>query len=275
MLFALATFYIRWDRAALGVVGCSILRTERQLPPLLTAPFRWWFDFWVHTSDVETLFNAIQLPVSPRSKLRELGEASALICGGVDLRARNNNGDTPLLSLLKQPHYREPDARLMVVAMLKAGVDVNEIDRDGNTALHLAVEEGPPKIVRKLLKYGADPQRANTSGDTALHLAVRKAVPNGDGFYRNHLQKIALLASAPGGREAIALRDREGRPTLHLVSLIPRSENALQVLKLLLKSKPDLMSTDLEGNTAEQFAIIRQKSRIAEALAQHRSQTAR
>lgn len=55
--------------------------------------------------------------------------------------------------------------------LLDAGVDVNFRDADGETPLHLACFEGNPDIVRVLLEHGAQINSLNGAGDTALHIA--------------------------------------------------------------------------------------------------------
>ena len=56
-------------------------------------------------------------------------------------------------------------------AILEAGVDVNAKDKDGNTALHYAALTGNKKAVTALIKNGADPAIENVRGETSLHLA--------------------------------------------------------------------------------------------------------
>jgi ankyrin repeat protein len=41
--------------------------------------------------------------------------------------------------------------------LLKRGMDPNESDNDGHTALHIAASKGNEQCVRLLLEYGADP----------------------------------------------------------------------------------------------------------------------
>eukprot|EP00492_Amphilonche_elongata_P003133 TRINITY_DN3443_c0_g1_i1.p1 TRINITY_DN3443_c0_g1~~TRINITY_DN3443_c0_g1_i1.p1 ORF type:complete len:103 (+),score=16.38 TRINITY_DN3443_c0_g1_i1:149-457(+) len=55
----------------------------------------------------------------------------------------------------------------------KYGSDVQKIDKDGNTSLHRAAENGDLTAVRVLLKvFGGNVHAKNKRGKTSLHLAI-------------------------------------------------------------------------------------------------------
>lgn len=62
----------------------------------------------------------------------------------------------------------------LIKLLLKAGVDVNAANADGNTALHVAAdhEEGLPRTIELLLDNGADAHAVNKEGKTARDIAV-------------------------------------------------------------------------------------------------------
>ncbi len=71
------------------------------------------------------------------------------------------------------------DNFLMIVReLIKRGVDVNAKDADGNTALLLAVRQGHSRVVPLLLAKGADVNAHSKSGDTALKSAKAKGLPS-------------------------------------------------------------------------------------------------
>ncbi|XQU68607.1 hypothetical protein OJJOAM_001338 [Cupriavidus sp. H18C1] len=88
-------------------------------------------------------------------------------------------------------------------------------DRDGNTALHLAMLAGGDlKTVEPLLRHGADPALTNANGDTALHLAflVRPPAPQlvrallrQLEYQGTHAAKLALSARNGDHQPPVAL----------------------------------------------------------------------
>jgi ankyrin repeat protein len=119
---------------------------------------------------------------------------------GADPNVRTHDGATPLMSAARK---RNPD---MVKALVVAGAEVNACDRDGNTALAIAVssdaleadqekemsevipgeEKSDPhafsreqiaKVVEVLLDNGADPYIRNATGNSAAMLAVNAPLP--------------------------------------------------------------------------------------------------
>lgn len=57
-------------------------------------------------------------------------------------------------------------------AAIADGVDVNEVDRDGRTALHHAAINGDASAVKTLVNGGARPDAKDSGGWTALHFAA-------------------------------------------------------------------------------------------------------
>lgn len=51
--------------------------------------------------------------------------------------------------------------------------DINLVDADGNTALHMAARINEPDLTTFLIIKGADMELKNNAGDTALHVAVK------------------------------------------------------------------------------------------------------
>ena len=57
---------------------------------------------------------------------------------------------------------------------LRAGVDVNGYNGDGQTALHQSCLSGNLDLVKLLVTFGADVRLANRDGWSALHIAAWK-----------------------------------------------------------------------------------------------------
>lgn len=88
----------------------------------------------------------------------------------IDINAIDNNNDTPLHIAIKNGQTKK-----IICLLLKNGANLNIKDRDGLNALHLAAHSGKLSLVEILLKHNAtiDDFTDNPNRETALHLASR------------------------------------------------------------------------------------------------------
>ncbi|RVE53707.1 hypothetical protein evm_001599 [Chilo suppressalis] len=87
----------------------------------------------------------------------------ALVDKNCDVNALNFDGRTAL-------HVMVLRARLeCVIALLSQGAEHSVKDKDGNTPLHLAVKESSITIVQALIVFGANMEAVNNEGYTARH----------------------------------------------------------------------------------------------------------
>ena len=63
----------------------------------------------------------------------------------------------------------------------------------GQTALHLAVNQGHARIIERLVGYGIELNTQDSDGDTALHMALSKQIPDGLSAETPQLKKVHLL----------------------------------------------------------------------------------
>lgn len=127
----------------------------------------------------------------------DLKKVNALIRAGADMGLKGKNVGSPPL------HFALLLERQMIVlALLKAGADVNLKDASGQTPLHIAVQKGQEAFILALLKLGADPNIPDHNGRTPLHL-VPKSSP----------QIVSLLAKH---KAEMSARDKDGNTPLHL-----------------------------------------------------------
>jgi calcium-independent phospholipase A2 len=87
----------------------------------------------------------------------------ALVDKNCDINALNFDGRTAL-------HIMVLRGRLdCTVALLSRGAEHSLTDKDGNTPLHIAVKQSSEKIVQALIVFGANLDAKNKDGHTARH----------------------------------------------------------------------------------------------------------
>ncbi len=107
-----------------------------------------------------------------------------------------------------------------VVLFLKAGMDVNAVDKEGSTALMIAAEKGDIELARVLLQNGADVNARNRDGYTALMYAA----------YKGSAEVVELLLE---NNADVNARDKDGWTALRYAVLQGRND----IVKLLAKAK--------------------------------------
>jgi tankyrase len=92
---------------------------------------------------------------------------------------------------------RNPDSahqRKIIAALMKAGADVHETDKNGVTPLHHAVRFRSPAAVEFLLEHGANVnQVCKRSGSTPLHRAVTSTGAPGTSGKQEEAKEIIKL----------------------------------------------------------------------------------
>jgi ankyrin repeat protein len=102
------------------------------------------------------------------TRKRELNWVGFLLGRGADPNIGDANGDTPLI-LAAGIGFEEAGAY-----MLAKGAKVDAINRRGETALAIAVQQRQPRMVELLLRAGANPDKADrVSGYTPREYAKR------------------------------------------------------------------------------------------------------
>ena len=104
----------------------------------------------------------------------------------------------PLSEICAEQHPNSADQRRRLIALLKAGADVNAADKNGVTALHHAVRFRGPIAIRTLIEHGANVnQVCRRSGSTPLHRAVTTTgAPGTAGKHQEAVEIIRLLIAA-------------------------------------------------------------------------------
>ena len=171
-----------------------------------------------------------------------------LLDKGVGIDLRSVEGDTILHVAVNEGHTG------MVEALLKVpGLDVNGVDEDGNTALHLAAKWGAnQKVVEILLDAPSIAVNAtNKDCDTALHCATMYGHVN-----------IAEMLLKVDGLDVNAV-DAKGRTALHWATLYGH----VNIAEMLLKAHGvEVNAVDADGGTALHGAALKGNVEIVKRL---------
>jgi serine/threonine-protein phosphatase 6 regulatory ankyrin repeat subunit B len=188
----------------------------------------------------------------------------ALVEHGADVRARDRNGDTPLLSAVTYP--------LLDVAVVKFlvehGADLNA-ENHGWNVLRGASYLGNPSVVRFLLDQGVDVNGKDQEGQTAL-MAVSKSEfwwkpeipplwwqPEKPGRHRAEPQGVMQVLLDHGAQ--INAQDEKGRTALMLATARP-------AIKFLVDRGADLNVKNRDGKTALMLAEDQGRRDVAAQL---------
>lgn len=125
-------------------------------------------------------------PLHIACKFGHIEAVNELLKNNAEVNASNNKGMTPLMMAVqykdKNPKKNNPlnDFRLSYVAimikgLLRKGADINKVNKDGNSVLHIYIKHGQTTthfalITKMLLDNGADINITNNKGLTALEL---------------------------------------------------------------------------------------------------------
>ncbi len=93
-----------------------------------------------------------------------------LLAHGARCDIKDRHGDTPLHQILKKKN--SPDHLEFIALLLnQKDCDSNSQNMDGQTALHLAIENHQYQLVKLLIDHGANPLIKNKNGKTAFDLS--------------------------------------------------------------------------------------------------------
>ena len=132
-----------------------------------------------------------------------------------DVNVQCAAGETPL-HLLSRSNSRHPNLSLLLAKvarlLLQHGANVNALENDRFTALHIAAQHGKVEVVRVLLEYGADVTAVGNHHLTALHLAARHGKVEVVRVLLDHGADVG--AESDDGRTAFQLAEEEEGPEI-------------------------------------------------------------
>ena len=177
------------------------------------------------------------------------------VARGADLSAVNHRGQTPLLLSFTASGIDCLEERGAIEVLLEYKSDVRVSDKNGNTALHLAISR-PLRLLILIMENGGNVNAVNLHGCTPLHQAAYK------GSSVNHAR--ALLR----GGASVHCQDKQGNTPLHIA--IARGSD--DIAEALIKERSDVNATNLQGRTCLHMASRFGSSRILEQVIQHGGQ---
>ena len=136
---------------------------------------------------------------------------SCLIGIGADVNACTNNGVTPLMIAAEEGHINA------VTSLVKCGANVHLQDKDGQTALHHAMQSPQASICEVLsclVKNGADVNAHTFHNETPLMLASRDGHVNVVTFLIKHGADVDLQDKDGNTALHFAARFRDGLPKI-------------------------------------------------------------
>ena len=152
--------------------------------------------------------------------------AEALVAGGSDVNAKNNNGNTPL-------HWAaRGNARETAEFLVARGAGIQAKNGIGESSLHLAAQNDARDTAALLLDLGADIMATDKYGNTPLHDAARW----------NARETAEWLVSQ--GADIMAT-DNDGNTPLHDAA----QGNARETAEWLVSRGADIKATDNDGDT--------------------------
>ena len=171
---------------------------------------------------------------------------SCLIGVGADVNARTNNGVTPLMIAAEEGHINA------VTSLVKCGANVDLQDKDGQTALHHAMQSPQASICEVLsclIKNGADVNAHTFHNETPLMLAS----------HDDHVNVVTFLIKHGAD---VDLQDKDGDTALHYAA----SSSLPEIVETLLnlgashmcnhQGLTPLHQASITGNTAVVKCLI-------------------
>lgn len=173
-------------------------------------------------------------------KINALSLSKKLITAGANIHAKTKEGSTVLFWVA------DP---VLVNLLVDGGVDVNEVDKNGDSALLLAVQYGRTDVMNALIKYGANVNIRNKNGKTPLLTALMKS----DGMISS---KILLDA----GADAKAISSNGSTTVMNIVNYIvaigeEQQKELISIIMELFRKGVDINAQRSDGVNALMLAV--------------------
>jgi cytohesin len=184
-------------RGGFTALHSAVLRGDRQMVGMLlsngaSVNARLTKGTFLKRGSREFAFDKFLIGATPfliAARLGDLSLMQQLVDAGADAGLRLDDGRTPLIVAAQgettgagariRGGAAEARVRESVKRLMSLGADVNAVDRDGNTALHVLARRRPAfdSVIQLLLEHGALIEPMNRKGETPLALALAPPAP--------------------------------------------------------------------------------------------------
>ncbi|XP_025103600.1 ankyrin repeat and death domain-containing protein 1A-like isoform X1 [Pomacea canaliculata] len=140
----------------------------------------------------------------------------------------------------------------IVDKLLQMGAQIQKKDKSGATAVHLAAEKGHGQVVRRLLLVGVEVDDRDVEGRTALHMAAE----------HGHLEVVDLLLDYMANPNCETIKEIT---PLHLAA----TEGYASICRSLLRASCNINAQNFQGNTALHLAAAGDHREVALLLVEN------
>ena len=182
-----------------------------------------------------------------------LDDARGFLAKGVDVNEANADGTTALMQAAEGSAYI-PNNAPAVAMVLEKNPKIEAQDNHGRTALYRAAAEGKDEAMRLLLAHKADPNHKGTDGSTALLAATTYG----------RLPAVKLLLASGAG---VDIADAQANTPLMIAAegTAYMPQNA-PLVEALFAANPKIEAQDARGRTALYRAAAEGKTDAARLL---------
>ena len=142
---------------------------------------------------------------------------------GADFSIKDNQGYTPFLRSVASESASDDIEENVLEYLLNEGSDINAVDKNGASAMHLAIRRGTIRVLECLVKKGADKDLADNQGCTPLMDALRSR--------KEEYAKYLLNQGAD-----ITIKNYRGWTALHHAVF----HREVEVIRLILEKFPNM-----------------------------------
>lgn len=177
---------------------------------------------------------------------KNVPEVRKLLAMGVSPNALSHDHQ---MSVLMQAVYR--NQIWMVRVLLENGADVNYVNTQSKSVLHIAAAVSDAQVVQALLRAGANPLAKGNNGATPLHDAV----------WEKNVEAVRALLPAYKNQNFNPDGERNGRPLIMAIS-----NRNLPIVELFIEAGTDLRDSCFATMPPLAAAVATGDEKIARAL---------